>query len=562
MSLLSNIAEAFLGRPEDFQTREIEIAASFDEQLAAIRRRRELTMVPWRLATVEEALGVPAILGAVSLISDTVGSLSMEAYRAGVLLTDPAQVPRLIVRPNPRTTPRVFFRDTAFYLATRGEAWWKIAARDTDNSPLSLVCIPPWELDVQRNDADRLSPFIYWLGRKQNNDDWRQITYLPDRSGLRGVGPLQLAGAAVSVTVEANTWAANFFSGSLPSLIFSTDQDLDPDDMQTLQDQWLEKPNNIPRFMEKGLEPQDPPYDATKAQLTESRQHQVGETARMFSMPGALIEYQMSGSSLVYQNQQDIWSDFQRRCLSPHYLEPVEQEISDLLTRSTVARFNLNQLLRADIKTRFDVYESGVTKSGVLSVQEARRMEGLDPGNVDFAPVQPAPPQADPGPIPYQIRSAQGEWRCSNCNRKIAESQGMGTTIRCRCGTVNVGESLQMREQDQMSVVLAALASREQPQITVPTHVHMDKVQLESPDLSKVHLAILEQIEEQKRTGDLIQEVLARPQEPPQITYVPPDQVFNIPKPDPVVIQFPKPTRKVIERDENGHIIGLREEPA
>jgi hypothetical protein len=91
------------------------------------------------------------------------------------------------------------------------------------------------------------------------------------------------------------------------------------------------------------------------------------------------------------------------------------------------------------------VYASGIT-SGVLTVEEARAKEGLEPGNMENAPVPFAPSAAFPSVLPIQGRSADG-WRCSSCSRKIAEAQGYGTQIRCRCGTLNEGlEPLAVRE--------------------------------------------------------------------------------------------------------------------
>lgn len=449
------------------QTRQSEFPA-FEDQLAAIRRSQNAAR-PWRSAGIGEALGVPAILGAVSLISNTVGTLALEGYRQGILLEDD-QRPRLIVRPNPFSTPRDFFRDSAFYLATRGEAWWWVAARDIDGAAMSLYPIPPWEITVQANDRNRLRPTIKWLDRQLPNEDIRHITYLPDHSGLRGVGPLQLAGAAVSVTVEADNWAANFFSGSVPSIVVSTEQDMSGPELEALAEQWAEKPSGTPRFLTSGLKLENTPFDAQKAQLSEARQHQVGETARMFLIPGALLEYQMSGSSLTYQNQEGIWSDFQKRCLSPNYLEPIEQEISDLLTRSTSARFNVDQLLRGDSSARSDFY-SKLVPIGVMTAEEARAKEGLAPGAVDFAPVPQSPSQAIPALLPpnLQLRSTAeviciGTRNGHPCKYVYGQLTAPYHFICPRCKTVNAAEAVQGRsEPDPMAAAFMALATREQP---------------------------------------------------------------------------------------------------
>ena len=119
-----------------------------------------------------------------------------------------------------------------------------------------------------------------------------------------------------------------------------------------------------------------------------------------------------------------IWGDFQRRCLSPHYLEPIEQEMSDLLTRSTAARFNLKQLLRADPKTRAEVYEK-LVPLGIMSADEARQAEGFNPGAVDYASTPPQLPAATPTLLPVN-RTALVDLRCGKCGRLAGQGVGRG----------------------------------------------------------------------------------------------------------------------------------------
>ena len=164
----------------------------------------------------------------------------------------------------------------------------------------------------------------------------------------------------------------------------------------------------------------------------------------MFGIPGSLLDHQTAGSSLTYQNLEGEFGKFIRACLWPNYLEAIEQAMSDLLTSSTVARFNIEGLLRADIKTRYEVYASGVT-SGVITTEEAREMEGLSPGDVERAPVPFSAPAAVPASLPIQGRSL--EVRCDGktlkrrmgvasletCNRLLAESGTfVGTCPRCK----------------------------------------------------------------------------------------------------------------------------------
>lgn len=448
---LTTLARMLLPPPDDLQMRSTLEVASFNDQINWATR--QLGGRAWRPASIDDALTVPAIWGAVTLIADSVGSLSLEGFRNERLLPATDR-PRIIIRPNPLTPPYAFFRDTAFYRASRGEFWWWVAARDGDGVAQSLYPVPPKEIIVEPNPRNRLRPIIRWADRVMPNEDMIQSVYMPD--GLRGKGPLQACGAAISVAVESESWAANFYRSNLPSIIGETEQDMDENEMKALKKQWMETDDaNLPRFVTSGLKLKTLDFNPEQAQLTESRQHSVGDAARMFNVPGALIEYQMGGSSLTYQNQEGIWTDFQRRCLSPHYLEPIEQEISDLLTRSTVARFNLKQLLRADPKTRAEVHKSNI-EAGIYSAEVAAAEEGYAPGSVDYAPVPLALPAATPSQLPIQSRSAAV--RCPSCNKLLAEQLTPPYKMTCpRCKAV--AEDLaptQQRAQDMTLHVDAA----------------------------------------------------------------------------------------------------------
>lgn len=561
MSWLESVARAFLPQREDFdvQTRALD-PTDFETQLANITRTRTS---PWRIASVKEALGVPSILGAVSLIANTVGTLSLEAFRLGELLPSD-QTPRIVIRPNPLTTPFRFFRDSAFYKASRGERWWWVAARDIDNAALSLYPVPPWEVTVEANDRNPLRPTIRWRNRIMANEDMVHDMYLPDETGLRGVGPLQLAGAAVSVAVEAQEWAANFFAlGGMPPALIKSAVKLTEEEAQDLKSQWAETPNNMPKVVDPMIEDvKQLQWDQQSAQFNDARQFQVGEVARMFGMPGPLLEYQMSGQSLTYRNEADIWSDFQRRCLSPHYLEPMEQDMSDLLTRATVARFNLDQLLRADTLTRYQTWAAGI-QAGFLAPAEARRKEGLDPGSVDFAPVPQAPPQAVPNVLPFQQRSA-ASLRCPSCNKFLAELATPPYRMTCpRCKTIVADDQPVEARSDQQPQPAQIFVLNQMPE-QQPVSISEGAVQVEavmaSPDMSK-----LEQMAQQNSEMlELMRNVANR--EPVAPVYYPPP--VEVPTDTFVAaVQdlrelMAAPRKRTILRDKDNNIIGTQEEIA
>lgn len=433
------------------QVQDHQLDITLDDATADLfgRRVTGATARTYRLPSVKEVLGVPSIHRAVSLIASTTGMLSIQGYRNGDQMTDP---PRLILRPDPYETPQSFYSGTAANMAKYGEFVWWIAQRDTDGLPASLVNVPLAELNVQENPSNRLDPFYYW-GRKQGrrysgaNPDGQFVHYLyplGEPLALRGAGPLQLCRAATSVTVEAQAFAAQFYAeGGTPSVLIKhagmLSGTLDPDgnsEADRLRNQWVSRPHNVPRIIDQSIESvTDMTTNTQGAQMLEARQYQNGDAARMFGVPGSLLEYQSAGSSLTYQNLEGEFTKFVRGCLQPLYLEPIEQAMSDLLTRSTVARFNVKGFLRADVKTRYEVHGIAIDK-GIYGPDYAQREEGILPGDVEFAPVPFAQPQAIPAPL--LPRAASRNVRCPNpnCGKLLARALGVGSEMDCpRCKT-------------------------------------------------------------------------------------------------------------------------------
>lgn len=417
------------------------LSSTVEDQIDRIIHRREHQREgAWRAPSVREALGVPAIHRAVALISSTTGMLSMQAFRDGVAMDDP---PRIVVRPDPDEAPGTFYEQTAANLAKYGELVWCVMARDSDGNPSSLVNVPLYELHVDNNQRDRRRATYRWGSIESTrwtpaNPQGRFVHRkyaLNDPFALRGEGPLQIARVAVSIAVESQVWAANFYgdggkardvikhAGYLDPTLKDEFGNVDPDggvsEADRLKAQYAARDNNTPMVIDQNIESiTHPGIDEAGAQMLKSRIESRGDAALIFGIPGKFAEYVQSGTSLTYQNVEMAFTDLIKSCLQPLYLEPIEQAMSDLLTRSTVARFNVKGFLRADIKTRFEVHGIAIDK-GIYDSDYAQREEGILPGDVEYAPV-PFSPAA-----PTPIRAASTEMRdvrCPTCNRLVGRT--------------------------------------------------------------------------------------------------------------------------------------------
>jgi HK97 family phage portal protein len=392
----------------------------------------------WHRPSVRQAMGVPAIFRAVSLISSTAASLPMEVWRNGELLP-PEGRPRLAVKPNPLATPQSFWKLSVGWKARYGETWWYVAKRDVDGRALSLWPVPPYEVKVEANRADRLRPRIRWLDRLMPNEDMILDRWEPDpEDEYRGVGPLQLCGSAVSVAVEAQEWAASFYSeGGFPSVYLKSDYHFEDEDEPTkIKSKWTATPPNTPHVLSPGLDVGSLPVNPDGAQMLSARVHNNGEVALMFGIPGSMLEYVQSGSSLTYQNVGQRFDDFVKSCLKPLFLVGAEQALSELLPRSMTAKFDTDVFTRADPKTRMEIHKLAI-ESGVYGPDYAQMQEGIVPGDSETAPVEPVPsPAAVPTGLPTRL--SMRDVRCRSCSRLLGRAEGTAE-LRCsHCKTIQL----------------------------------------------------------------------------------------------------------------------------
>jgi HK97 family phage portal protein len=109
-----------------------------------------------------------------------------------------------------------------------------------------------------------------------------------------------------------------------------------------------------------------------------------------------------SGSSMTYANVEGRQLDFAMLCLRP-WLVKLESALSPLLPGLQYVRFQIDAMIRADLRTRHEVYAID-RKIGLRSIDEMRALEdleplpggkGSDPSPLAAAP-SPAPAPADP----------------------------------------------------------------------------------------------------------------------------------------------------------------------
>lgn len=376
---------AWLTEPLDSRTApELDAAAQYPDIDAQLyERQRARNGVP-ATPTVKEALALPAIYRSVSLLASAAASLNLIEYIGSAIAIVQSTVVR---RPSKVWTPGSFWRDTVQYMATYGEAIWLVRSRDVLGIPSSLSVVVPYSMVSKEWNGETLRWFSKVNGKEREQDP-RDVVHIPllrDPNTGRGLGPLQTCGAAVNVAVEADRWAQRWFVGGMPSTFLKSEMPIDELEATTVKEQWLADPPNLPK-VGYAFTPQRIGFSVEEAQLNGARMFNRGEVALMFGIPGRLLEYAESGTSVTYANVGDLATELVRLTLAPLYLEQIEQAFSDLLPRGHEVRFDVEGFQRADIKTRYEVYEKAISL-GIITPEDAAIEEGKAAGSREVQPV-------------------------------------------------------------------------------------------------------------------------------------------------------------------------------
>jgi phage portal protein BeeE len=354
--------------------------------------------------TLADALELPSVVRGRALISSLGALMVPQLIRDGIPADDQ---PRIVRRPDPFAIRGDFVSRTITGLIDHGEAFWRVGDRDQDGYARFATVLVRDEVTVSW-DERRWQRKYQWRGQDLvHGQDLIHVALDLGPGDLHGHGPLSPDRGlpALATAYKAELYAATFYgSGGVPETVLKTAAKLSAIEADTLATQWAEarargQLTGRPAVASGGLDPVFPGMDPEKAQLQATRDYGNTVAARLLGIPAALLHVATSGASITYANAQAAVDELVKATLVPLYLAPVEAWWSDLVPRTSAVRFNLGELVRADIVTRWQVYTAAHAMDA-LSPEEARQLEGWS-ATVNSAAMQPtpAPVQASQAPL-------------------------------------------------------------------------------------------------------------------------------------------------------------------
>ncbi|MEX0790035.1 MAG: phage portal protein, partial [Actinomycetota bacterium] len=290
--------------------------------------------------------------------------------------------PTVLTDPNPEITYHEFWSQVGLSVLDEGNAGIWVSARDSQSNPSRLHLIPWDEITVNWQDDRKLYRVYSWRNKTLHpNEDFIHIAVNRPAGQLSGVGPVTAAQSGVLATARAEedisrSMVQDNFTPQLivkhPSVKTSKDanrvRDIFESDRSTRR--------NRPSVTDTITEFEQLKVNLQESQWIESRNFTVQQIGRYFGLNGQFLLVE-SGSSLTYSTTETLFRQFLTQTLRPTYLERIEQSISRLLPFGKKARFNADEILRADITSRYQAHQIGVGGHGFITVNEVRASEGL-----------------------------------------------------------------------------------------------------------------------------------------------------------------------------------------
>jgi HK97 family phage portal protein len=216
--------------------------------------------------------------------------------------------------------------------------------------------------------------------------------------GVNGICPISMGRNALGLLKATEAHGSSLFkNGANPFGGFKTDKNLTEEQFKGLKDQLQEHQGSgngfKPLILEGGLEWVQVAITPENAQFLETRKFQRSEIAGLFRVPPHMIG---DLERATFSNIEHQGLEFVTGTLMP-YLTKIESRINVSLLNpkdqaNYEAKFNVNALLRGDMKARAEFYTK-MLQNGAMSPNEIRAKEDMNPrdgGDIFLTPLNMA----------------------------------------------------------------------------------------------------------------------------------------------------------------------------
>lgn len=329
----------------------------------------------------QTAFEIVAFFSAVSLISDTISTLPVDAF----IRIDGNRKP---FRPKPAwvdqpdvdiLTRSGHYQQVLVSLMVSGNAFVRVF-RDGQGEVVNLVCLNPDRVEVKRSAIGRKVFIVEGEQQPLTSEDVLHLTDLLEPGALVGISRVEKLKDALGVASSLQSYAARFFGqGATTSGVIEFPGSLTPEQAKNLREGFDAAHRGFRKAHKTGVLSGGAVYKQTsvnpnESQALESRKFAVEEIARIFNIPLSMMGVPGTQS---YASVEQNAIQFVTHTLRP-YIEKLESAYSKLLPSVAFLKFNVDGLLRGDFNSRVNAYNASLN-TGWMSINDVRRLEDLSP---------------------------------------------------------------------------------------------------------------------------------------------------------------------------------------
>jgi HK97 family phage portal protein len=361
---------------------------------------------------------VSAVFRCATLIAETLASLPTIIYRrlpeGGKEEAVGHRLYRtLLKQPNPWQNAVEFYANGQMHVGLRGNALAEIK-----NGGRQLIPMHPDLVDIEQLDSGRLryqysDPLLRGEKRTLLQDEVLHVRDLSDDDGISGQARVALAREAIAVAAAGEAFVGGFFKNDATGrLVFQQGTHLNrqkrKEFLDMIQENYAGWSNRAKAMLlTGGTEVKELGQRGDSDFIVDPRRFQVSDICRFWGVPSFMVNLEEKsttwGTGLAeqfrgfYQLTMKVWADRWSQAMELALLTEAEQDEFSI-------EFDFADLLRTDLKTRFEAYQIG-KQIGVWSPNEIRAKENEGPrdGGEEYQDNAPgAPPNVPTGTVPLE----------------------------------------------------------------------------------------------------------------------------------------------------------------
>jgi HK97 family phage portal protein len=281
------------------------------------------------------------------------------------------------------------FAKQLFWDYQLGEVFVLCTARYANGWPARFHVLDPWLVNVEMDGGIRR----YTIGSMDPGPDLLHIRYKSSTSDARGHGPLEAGSSRMIAAGVLAQYATTIVQGGgVPYYVIKHPLELDPDQVQILQDQWwLSRTSNLgmPAILSGGIEIEQLQMSPADMALLDLSRHNESRIAVLLGVPPFLVGLPSGGDSMTYSNVVSLFDYHWRAGLRPK-ASPVMSALSQwALPRGSAVEVNRDEYVRADPLVRAQTWDI-LIRIGVLTAEQVQAFERYAQTG-SSATIEPAP---------------------------------------------------------------------------------------------------------------------------------------------------------------------------